>query len=363
MNKIIKESLNTKNILHILYKTFLVLLGTFILAYGTAVFLVPFNIINGGVDGVGLLFQEAGILTVDIWSYIICWGLFAIGIFVLGVKFSIGTLISTIFYPMFLSIILRTGMALPVVERLAGPDASVVINEVLGIIQVVDVSSVDTGRLLLSGLFGGILSGIGCAVTFIGGGSTGGFDIISFIVKKYLGIEISVTGFIMDAIIVSAGLIVDLVGDKSQSYSTFAAGLIGILSAMMCAASIELIYSGFTTNYVCDVVTDNPLEVTDFIHKELDRTTTIFDVTGGYTKEGKTMVRIVIPKREYMAVKDALARIDSRAFIIFYEAKMVAGEGFAKNQVSTDTTASKAIQQIKDMKDDGVVEENKEDGK
>ena len=96
LNKIKNEK--TKNILKRIYHLLLVLIGTFILAFANAFFLVPFNIISGGISGIGIIFSELGILTVDIWQYILCWGLFLIGSLILGFKFTLNTLLSTIFY-------------------------------------------------------------------------------------------------------------------------------------------------------------------------------------------------------------------------------------------------------------------------
>ena len=88
MANIIKK-LNPKmrRVLHTIFKVILVLLGTFILAFGTGIFLVPFNIITGGVSGIAILLGKLNIFSVDIWTYIICWSLFIIGFFVLGLDF------------------------------------------------------------------------------------------------------------------------------------------------------------------------------------------------------------------------------------------------------------------------------------
>ena len=74
----------------------LLLVGTFIVSAGNAFFLIPFSIISGGVSGITILTSE--FIAPDIMSYILNWALFALGLILLGFKFTISSLISTIFY-------------------------------------------------------------------------------------------------------------------------------------------------------------------------------------------------------------------------------------------------------------------------
>lgn len=343
------KSTKVKKVLHEIFKSFLVLLGTAILAFGTGLFLVPFNIVSGGINGIGILLAEAGILTVDIWQYIFYWGLFLVGSMILGFKFTLNTLISTIFYPIFLSLIIRTPMGLGLVNLLCGSEG-IHAEMINGVISLNGVFG-DAGRLILIAIFGGCLVGLGCGITFVGGGSTGGIDIISFILNKYTGLGVSTATFILDTSIVCVGLIVDVANPSQGDVSAnFLAGLVGVLGALSCSLMIEYIYSGRNSAYICDVVTDKPEEVSEYITKKLDRSTTIFNVTGGYTKEEKTMIRIVFSRHEYIKVKDALADIDPSAFVTYTQTKMVHGEGFNKNISSQDNTISRTQKIIKKFK-------------
>ena len=334
MANIIKK-LNPKmrRVLHTIFKVILVLLGTFILAFGTGIFLVPFNIITGGVSGISILLGKLNILSVDIWSYIICWSLFIIGFFVLGLRFSISTLISTIFYPIFLTILLRTGLGESCLSLLCPKEGIVFRNGNLSVLPST-IEALGTGTLLIIALFGGIFVGVGCGITFIGEGSTGGLDILCFIFKKFFNFSVSVTSFILDALIILVGIIVDIVNEGTST--TFIESLIGIIGAFSCAMAIQYIYNGLESSYVCDVITSKPDEINAYVQKELERTTTYFKVVGGYSKEEKTMIRLVFAKREYTTIKDALGKIDPDAFITFTKAKLVTGEGFQNNENSKD---------------------------
>lgn len=329
-----------KKVLHHIFQTFLVLFGTLILAFANAFFLVPFSIVSGGVSGISIILTELGLLTVDIWQYIFYWGLFFIGSLILGFKFTFNTLLSTIFYPIFLSILIRTPIGLDLVDLLYGQDG---VTEIInGVIKINAAPLSDAGRLLIIALFGGCFVGLGCGITFVGGGSTGGIDIISFIINKYSGLSISGCTFVIDAFVVLCGLILDIVlpNDFVMISANFLAGLVGIISSFSCALAIDYIYGASNRSYVCDVITDKPQELTDYVNLKMNRSTTIFKVVGGYTKEDKTMVRIVFSRGEYVKVKDALAEIDPNAFITYTQSKFVHGEGFKRNIPSKSNSIS-----------------------
>ena len=88
-----------------------ILFGTFVLAFGIAMFIFPFNLVTGGISGIGIIlaksFEEVkflGDIGPDIYSSIVNWILFALGFFLLGSSFAAKTLISTAFYPLALFI-------------------------------------------------------------------------------------------------------------------------------------------------------------------------------------------------------------------------------------------------------------------
>ena len=147
----------------------LVVAGTLILAFGCAVFVVPFNLVTGGVTGISIIINEiiAGAIPIDLVIGIITWGLFFLGLIVLGWDFALKTLVSTIIYPIAISLFMR----------LVAPDV------LGGILHLVSSPHADIA-LIISALFGGLCVGTGCALTFLGGGSTGGVDIIAFIICK-----------------------------------------------------------------------------------------------------------------------------------------------------------------------------------
>ena len=79
----------------------LVVSGTLVLALGTAVFVIPFDLVVGGVSGFAIVISHAldGALSADLLITLLTWAFFFLGLFVLGKSFAVKTLISTVIYP------------------------------------------------------------------------------------------------------------------------------------------------------------------------------------------------------------------------------------------------------------------------
>ncbi len=365
----LKSYFSKNNFRRNMYTMFITLLGTFVLAIGDGIFLIPFQIVSGGISGISILLSRTGILTVDIWSYILMWSLFALGIVFLGIKFSLNTLISTLFFPVFLTIILRTNIATGIIEMMINDGMS--INSDGENLAVTNLQLIDTGRLLLIGIIGGGLCGVGCGITYRAGGSTGGTDILTFIMNKYFNVSTSTSSFITDASIVGIGLIISI-SKGTDARSQFVSGLVGILAAFSCAALINICYAGRSEVYIADVISTKYAEINKFVINQLERTTTFFKVTGGYKSDEHQMLRICFNRREYMKVKDAIARIDPNAFIMFYNVETIEGMGFSKLESSKNNTVTelrneftknKAKRQLKKVQKENkmINSDNKED--
>ncbi len=353
----IKVFLQKDNLKRNLRNLFLVLFGTFVVSAGNAFFLIPFSIISGGVSGITILTAE--FIAPDIMSYILNWVLFVIGLILLGFKFTISSLISTIFYPVFISIFLRTPILPEFLNVLLGEESHYILEN--GIITNLAEIGIDGGFLLVIGLLGGLIVGLGCSITFHGGGSTGGIDILTFIVSKFTGIKESIPFFLFDGGIVLIGIIIDLT--KGNSIALIG-GLVGIISAFMCSLMVEIIYSGQTSAYCVDIVTDKVDEICRFSIDELDRSATISKVKGAYSGKEKTMVRIVFSRRDYNKIRSGIAKIDPKAFCTFYQTLFTGGEGFENlNLNSTGKYFDKLKKKIKSKKketsENNVISEEK----
>lgn len=286
----------------------LVVLGTLILSFGTAIFLLPFNLVTGGVSGIALVISNIVSikwLSIDLTVTILTWILFLLGLAVLGKNFALKTLVSTIVYPLGVSLFLH----------LASPD-------VLGGFFDLKANPNPELSLIIAALMSGICVGVGCALSFIGGGSTGGVDIIAFVIcKVFKRLKSSVVMFIIDATIVLLGMFA--IGD-------FMLSLLGVLSAFIAAYMIDKVFLGGKRSFIANVITDKYDELTKLIIERIDRTSTIVSVVGGYSGEEKKMVMVSFTVRQYAELMSIINNIDKTAFITIHEAHEINGEGWTR---------------------------------
>ena len=316
-------------------KVLIVIMGTFVVAFGNVAFLVPMDINAGGLSGIAIIFryfvsdpqQKVLIynIVIDVCA-VICW---LLGLLFIGKDFAIKTLVATIAFPAanwFFT-------ACPGVSDFTNGLGEMLKNAGTG---------PTAGNYLLGGIFGGVFVGAGVAITFVGGGSTGGVDVLTFMIEKFLKIKQSIASFMVDGTIVTVGLIVLLPKDHNLLLPC----LSGIISAFMSAVLIEVIYIGSQSSYQVDIISNKWEEIQQYAQDELERGTTIIHAEGGYKGEERIILRIVFDRRQYSKIRAYIAKTDPNAFVTYTRTNAVYGEGFKAHTVSSPIDALK-----KDKKD------------
>ena len=283
----------------------LVILGTLVLAFGCAVFVVPFNLVTGGVTGLSIVIDHiiGELIPIDFTIAVLTWLMFFLGLIFLGKDFALKTLVSAIVYPPAISLFMK----------LVDP-------AVMGGFLDLTTSAHADIALIISALFGGLCIGTGCAITFLGGGSTGGVDIIAFILCRFFKKwKSSIVIFAIDAITVLLGMFViqDLI-----------LTLLGIISAMVGAIVIDKIFIGRSQAFTAQIVSDKYEEINLAIRNEVRRTTTMIPARGGYSGDEKTVLMVTFTMRQYAYLMNAVKRIDKNAFVSISRAHEINGEGF-----------------------------------
>lgn len=304
----IKHKYSKKALLLMIKNILLVIIGTAVLAFGSGVFLIPFNLISGGMSGIAIILDKIfplnilNMSSIDVYVTFLTWALFFLGLFCLGKAFALKTLISAIVYPPMLSISLK-----------------LVENQVLNGFFDISSSYPQIG-ILLAALFGGVCVGAGCAITFLGGGSTGGVDIIALVICKYIKkIKSSIMIFIIDASIVVLGVFV--INDMVVS-------LLGITSAFICALVIDKLFLGESKAFIAQIVSNEYEKINQAIINKLDRTTTILEGTGGFTKQPRKVVMVSFTMSQYAQLTNLIKMIDKDAFVSIHRAHEINGEGW-----------------------------------
>ena len=287
-----------------------VILGTFLLAFGSVIFLTKSELVAGGVSGIAIIIQH--FVSSQIYDYLVA-GLtvffWLIGLIFLGKDFALKTALSSGLYIGFTFLFKRV----PFFDELATTFA----GEQLA------------GNLILCGIFGGVFIGGGVAITFLGGGSSGGVDVVQLLVSKYTGIKESLSGFLIDGTIIVVGMI---------SMRLWIPALCGILSSFMTAALIEIVYIKNQTAYQVDIISDKWQEISRYAQDELERGATIIHAEGGYKGEERVILRVVFDRFQYDKIKKYIASVDPKAFVTYTQTNAVFGEGFKKHSKKNKKT-------------------------
>lgn len=280
-----------------------VILGTFLLAFGSVIFLTKAELVAGGISGIAIIIQH--FVDVQIYDYLVA-GLtvffWLLGLIFVGKDFALKTALSSALYIGFTFLFKRVAFFDELAITFAGEQAA--------------------GNLILCGIFGGVFIGGGVAITFLGGGSTGGVDVVQVLLSKYAGIKESISSFIIDGLVIVAGM---------ATMQLWVAALCGILSSFVTAVLIEIVYIKNQTAYQVDIISDKWQEISRYAQDELERGATIIRAEGGYKGEERVILRVVFDKMQYEKIKHYIASVDPKAFVTYTQTNAVFGEGFKKH--------------------------------
>lgn len=300
--------LSGNKLLPVLKNFCLIIIGTLILAFGTAVFVIPFDLIVGGVSGLSIIISRlvgSEFLSVDLLITILTWTLFFVGLIVLGKSFALKTLISSVVYPIGISLF----------SKLNDPD-------MLGGVFYLKGSAHSDIAILIAALFGGVLIGFGCAVTFLGGGSTGGMDILAFTVCKFFKkLRSPKVIFVLDTVVIAFGMAV---------LRDLAVSLLGIVAAFVSVLVMDKVFLGGSRAYMAQIISDRYEDINRAVINGLERTTTFIDVTGGYSGNKKKMLMVTFTMSQYAKLNSIINSVDKNAFVTVNRAYEINGEGWTK---------------------------------
>jgi uncharacterized membrane-anchored protein YitT (DUF2179 family) len=172
----------------------------------------------------------------------------------------------------------------------------------------------------LASLYAGLMGGAGVGLVFKAGASTGGMDIPPLIINKYTGIKISTLILITDAITVFLGII---------SYG-LAAVLIGFIAVWGTSFAIDKVLTfGAERAKAIYVISDKIDEINDMVQNTILRGTTLLQAKGGYTREDREVLLVVLTGNQYPNFMRLVNEIDKQAFLIIQDANEVHGNGFS----------------------------------
>ena len=263
--------------------------GNTVYALTVKLFLLPSELISCGTTGLGL--TVAHLTGISMTAFILVFNLvmLAVGWLVLGRRFALSTLFSSLFYPVALEILNRT----------------------LGDVQV-------TENLLLNTLFAGMGLGLGLGIVLRGGASTGGMDIPPLVLNKFFRIPVSVSLWSFDFCIMLTQMMFHTLEDL----------LYGVVLLIVISMTLNRVMLLGTTRTQVQIISEKNQEIRDAILRQVDRGVTMLHAEGGYLDKSTQVILSVVSNHELPKIESLARRIDPDAFLIVSHVTEVWGRGF-----------------------------------
>lgn len=268
--------------------------GTAICAFGLHYFVIPNELMEGGVTGVALLLKYAFDMPPSMTNLIINIPLFYLGWRAFGRESMFFTIFGTVSLSFFLwvmEILIKLGWIVPFATK---------------------------QDYILAALYAGVTIGAGLGIVFRSGGTTGGSDILARFIQKKKGVSVGRVILFIDVIVIASSL---LYIPKEKVLYTLVTVFIG-------SKMIDFITEGTHSAKAFTVITNHSEEMAACITKEMERGVTLFPAKGAYSKMDKEVLYCVVYRHEMKQFKDLVRKMDPRAFIIINEVHEVLGEGF-----------------------------------
>lgn len=267
--------------------------GVVIMSAGFYFFLLPLNLVIGGVMGVSVLIQD--IMPVSLFMYIANFVLLMIGFAVLGKVFFVKTAYATLLSPTIIWILEKTVPADYFMKFMT------------------------ESPLLIGASFGGIFLGIGLGIVIRNNATTGGIDVVQNIMHKYMHISFSTAMYITDGAIIFIAMIID-----------FQLGLYAVGAMMISGLLIDRLSIEGKAGYTVFIVTEKTDLMQQSIYDKLERGITKMKVIGGYSKQEKEMIVCTVDRQQLYIFKNIIKNTDPKAFTFVTKTKEALGEGFSR---------------------------------
>lgn len=176
-----------------------------------------------------------------------------------------------------------------------------------------------THNPLLAGIFGGILTGFGLGLVFLGNSSTGGTGIITQILHKYTPLPLAVAMTLIDGLSVAMGFVA--FNPDTVMYS--------IMSLFVISYVVNIMQVGTNSSRNVMIVSHNVTEIKKIISNTIDRGVTEIPIVGGFSGKQQTMLMTTVSGQEIPRLEKNILKIDETAFIIVTPASRVRGRGFS----------------------------------
>ncbi len=219
---------------------------------------------------------------------------------IMGWRYMVRTLIATFIISFFMDIMQSYITTI-------GPDGKEQLARIIG------------DQKFMACVIGGIMEGLGLAIVFMAGGSTGGTDIIASSINKYRNISLGRLLLFIDVIIIAGSYLL---------FRNLEIMVVGYLTMFISMNFLDFVINGARQSVQFIIVSSKPDEIAHEINVRLDRGVTVLYGEGFYTKEKRQVLLILAKKYESRQIFSLIKQIDGNAFVSMSNVEGVFGEGF-----------------------------------
>lgn len=274
-----------------LIDTLVFIVASIAFSVGINCFLANNNILNGGITGIATILNYLFEFPIGMGIFVMNVPLLLIALKKLGLKFVFRTFLVIAIS----SVIIDLGAFLPVYKN----------------------------DLLLSSIFGGVLSGISLGIIFLRNATTGGVDIIAKLIKlRHPHITLGKSIFILDAVVIITGGII---------YGNLESMLYAAVTVFVSAQVLDYIIYGISRGATIMIISEKSDEIRHLIINDLHRGVTVLKGQGGYSGAEKNILLCACFDNQTQKLIKKIKSADENAFFIVSQSKQILGEGFMNN--------------------------------
>lgn len=284
-------------------------LGIFLYVLAWAVFLVPNNLVGGGVTGAASILQYAthGAVKIGYTYFVVNAVLLVAALFIMGSGFGAKTIFAIIF-------------------------ASVGLNVFQDIIpeQIIRTLALENGKLM-STIMGGMMAGLGIGMSMSAGGSTGGTDIIALIVSKYRNVSPGRMIVAMDFVIILSSFFIPSYtpeGELMGWADKFTTVIYGLMLVTINGQVVDMYLSGSRQSVQLFILSQEYEKIANALTHELHKGVTVLPAKGWYTQSESHVLMVISRKHDLNLMLRYIKMIDPQAFLSVSSATGVYGKGF-----------------------------------
>lgn len=285
----------------------LITFGLLAYSMGWTIFLLPNNLVGGGVSGFAAILYYATGIPMGYTYLILNVILLVIAIKILGTGFGGKTIYA----------ILMTGICLNIFPNIIP-------------VEFINEFAVSNGKLLCT-ILGGIIAGVGIGLSISQGGSTGGTDIIALLWCKFKNASPGRVILIIDVMIIISSILVPSYTDSGELLpfsEKLAVVVYGLIQVTVSGYAVDLYLSGSKQSVQAFIFTKKYKEMADAIAFDMKRGVTVMPAKGWFSKEDFNVVMVVTRKTDLNLLLRYVKTIDSEAFLSVSSVMGVYGKGF-----------------------------------